>query len=107
MVLKYGAPDVDVLTFAFENEGGNQDKPVRDRAYASDFPCLTVPCQILIDVNDPARFVTPRTARTTVRKLVAGFRTEGLEQGDCVCIHSFNEVRMSAYSGASSGNLHR
>lgn len=29
MVLKYGAPDVDVVTFAFENEGGNQDKPVR------------------------------------------------------------------------------
>ena len=30
MALKYGAPDVDVVTFAFENKGGNQDKPVRD-----------------------------------------------------------------------------
>lgn len=38
MVLKYGAPDVDVVTFAFENEGGNQDKPVRGCASAPDFP---------------------------------------------------------------------
>lgn len=38
MVLKYGAPDVDVVTFAFENQGGNQDKPVRDRICAPDFP---------------------------------------------------------------------
>lgn len=89
MVMKYGAPDVDAVTFAFENEGGNQDKP------------------ILIDVNDPSRFVTPRTARTIVRKLVAGFKAEGLEPGDCVCIHSFNQVRMSARSGASGGELHR
>jgi len=28
MVIKYGAPDIDLLSFVFENEGGNQDKPV-------------------------------------------------------------------------------
>lgn len=38
MVMKYGAPDVDAVTFAFENEGGNQDKPVRDRTYVPDSP---------------------------------------------------------------------
>ncbi len=49
--------------------------------------------QILIDGNDPTRFVTTRTARTIVRQLVAGFKAEGLEFDECVCIHSFNDVR--------------
>lgn len=107
MALKYGAPDVDVVTFAFENKGGNQDKPVRDLSGVPYLlPRLTLSCKILIDVNDPSRFVTPRTARTTVRKLVAGFKAEGLEPGDCVCIHSFNEVRMWERSIASGGKLH-
>lgn len=27
-----------------------------------------------------------------MRKLIAGFKAEGLESGDCVCVHSFNDV---------------
>lgn len=28
MVSKYGAPNIDLLSFVFENKGGDQDKPV-------------------------------------------------------------------------------
>lgn len=49
--------------------------------------------QVLIDANDPSRFITARVARSAVRKLIAGLRSEGFEPGDCLCLHSFNDVR--------------
>ncbi|KAL9604359.1 MAG: hypothetical protein Q9219_000547 [cf. Caloplaca sp. 3 TL-2023] len=46
---------------------------------------------VLVDANNPLRFLTFTTARTVVRKLIAGLRHEGLEKDDCVCINAFND----------------
>ncbi|KAF7879023.1 hypothetical protein EAF04_000223 [Stromatinia cepivora] len=46
-----------------------------------------------IDANDPSRSISAKQARIIVRKLVAGFHAAGLKKGDCVCLHSFNDVR--------------
>ena len=61
--------------------------PLQSRWYVADLR------QVLIDANDPSRFITARGARSTVRKLIAGLRSEGFERGDCLCLHSFNDVR--------------
>ncbi|KAK0508724.1 hypothetical protein JMJ35_009000 [Cladonia borealis] len=74
MGVEYGPPDIDLLSFVFQNGGGGQDKPV------------------LIDASDASRYVTPRSARKITRQLIAGLRAEGLRPGDCVCIHSFNDI---------------
>lgn len=92
MALGTEAPDIDLVSFSFENEGGDKDKPVRPLRPALPLPRMTGVGQIFIDVNDPSRFITSRKARTVVRQLVAGFKAEGLQPGDCVCVHSFNEV---------------
>lgn len=47
---------------------------------------------ILIDVEQPSRFYTHSTAKSTVRKLIAGLRARGLQKGQCVCVHSFNDI---------------
>ncbi|KAK4695400.1 hypothetical protein P7C71_g2338, partial [Lecanoromycetidae sp. Uapishka_2] len=66
MVIKYGAPDMDLLSFVFENECGDQDKPV------------------LIDAGNPSRFVTPKSGLKITRQLIAGLRANGLKPGDCI-----------------------
>ncbi|EAW13267.1 uncharacterized protein ACLA_017140 [Aspergillus clavatus NRRL 1] len=66
-------PSVDVISYAFDN------------AYDVDRP-------ILIDVHDPSRSISCRQARKIVRQLVAGLRAWGVKPGDCVAIHSFNEI---------------
>ncbi len=34
-------------------------------------------------------------SRTIIRQLVAGFHNAGLQKGDCVCLHSFNDINYS------------
>lgn len=51
--------------------------------------------QVLIDASDPSRFVTVSSARKIVRQLIAGLKAEGFRSGDCVCVHSFNDVQTS------------
>jgi len=46
----------------------------------------------LIDASNTKRFITSGSARSTVRKLIAGLKAEGLKPGDRVCLHSFNDV---------------
>lgn len=48
--------------------------------------------QIYIDASNPARSISARQARSIIRRLVAGFRAAGLDKGDTVCLHSFNDV---------------
>ena len=48
--------------------------------------------QIYIDAVNPTRTISSRQGRVLVRKLVAGLRAAGLQKGDCVCVHSFNDV---------------
>ena len=91
MGIQFEPSDIDLLSFVFENEGGNQDKPVCSPLDQQTYPSLTA-LQVLIDAGDASRFVTPRTARKVTRQLIAGLKAEGLQPGDCVCIHSFNDV---------------
>jgi acyl-CoA synthetase (AMP-forming)/AMP-acid ligase II len=48
--------------------------------------------QVLHDAADPTRTISANQARTLIRKLVAGFQNAGLQRGDCVLIHSFNDI---------------
>lgn len=45
-----------------------------------------------MDASDTSRSISWRQARTLVRQLAAGLRAAGLKDGDCVCLHSFNDV---------------
>lgn len=47
---------------------------------------------VLIDAEQPSRSYTHSTAKSTVRKLIAGLRARGLQKGQCVCVHSFNDI---------------
>ena len=49
-------------------------------------------CKIYVDPDHPARSITANGARRMVRKLVSGFKAMGLQPGDCVCLHAFNDV---------------
>ena len=50
--------------------------------------------KIYIDAANPERSITATEARTIVRRFVAGFKAAGLEPGECVCLHAFNDVRI-------------
>ena len=68
-------PTQDLLSCSFDNPPYPLDKP------------------IYIDADNPSRFYTARQSLTIIRKLAAGFHALGLQKGDCVCLHSFNDVR--------------
>ncbi|RAL63247.1 hypothetical protein DID88_004325 [Monilinia fructigena] len=48
--------------------------------------------KIYIDARDPSRSISANQARTITRKLVSGLHAAGLKRGDCVCLHSFNDI---------------
>jgi non-ribosomal peptide synthetase component E (peptide arylation enzyme) len=48
-----------------------------------------------VDALDTSRSISNRQARAIVEKLAAGFKKAGLKEGDCVCMHAFNDVRFS------------
>ncbi|KAF2464098.1 4-coumarate-CoA ligase-like protein [Lindgomyces ingoldianus] len=70
-------PNKDLLSWMFDGQTYDQDKP------------------IYIDAADPSRTICSRQARSTVRKLCAGFKTIGLKEDDCVCMLSFNDIYYS------------
>lgn len=51
--------------------------------------------QMYIDARNTERSISNNQAKAIVRKLVAGFHAAGLKRGDCVVLHSFNDVRFS------------
>jgi len=54
---------------------------------------LTSPItQIYISALNPSNNISARRARTAIRQLAAGFQALGLQRGECVCIHSFNDI---------------
>ena len=67
-------PSTDIISWLFENPTYDINKPV------------------LIDAASPSRSISYSQALTTVRKLIAGLRHLGVQPGDCVCIHSFNDI---------------
>ncbi|KAL9617370.1 MAG: hypothetical protein Q9160_007818 [Pyrenula sp. 1 TL-2023] len=48
--------------------------------------------KIYVDAADPSHFITAGQAYHKVRQIVKGLRSRGLKPGDCVVIHSFNDV---------------
>ena len=67
-------PTKDLLSWYFDEPRCSPDKP------------------IYIDASDTKRHYTHQSAKTTIRQLCAGFRAAGLQKGDTVCVHSFNDV---------------
>src|SRR5277367_1316514 len=47
---------------------------------------------MLLDADHPERSLSLNQARTAIRKLVAELQHAGLQRGDCVCVHSFNDI---------------
>lgn len=87
----------DVLTFTFANLSRyDNDKPVS---------CLNLETlrsrngankdliQIFIDAKNPSHFVSASQASEIVARLVKGFERIGIKEGDCVCLHAYNNVR--------------
>ncbi|KAJ5654696.1 hypothetical protein N7490_001699 [Penicillium lividum] len=70
-------PTKDLLSYIFDSPQYDQDQP------------------IYIDAKNPSRSISCNQARTTIRKLVAGLHAAGLRKGDCVLIHSFNDINYS------------
>lgn len=70
-------PGQDLISWYFKN-----NPEIKDR----DAP-------IYIDAGDPSRYYSHRTAELAIRKISNGLKENGLKQGDCVCLHSFNDVR--------------
>lgn len=95
-------PTKDLISWIFDSPQYDQDKPVSKLEHLpflplqSFFPSCanqTVSLlQIYIDPANPSNFISCNQARTIVRKLVAGLRAAGVQKGDCVCIHSFNDI---------------
>lgn len=68
-------PTKDILSWYFDEPQCDPDKP------------------IYIDAADSTRSYSHRQARTAIRQIAAGLQAYGLKKGDCVCLHSFNDVR--------------
>ncbi|GIJ86355.1 hypothetical protein Asppvi_005243 [Aspergillus pseudoviridinutans] len=66
-------PSVDVISYIFDN------------TYDANRP-------IYVDVHNPSRSISCAQARKIVRQLIAGLRAWGVKPGDCVAIHSFNDI---------------
>ncbi|KIW01906.1 uncharacterized protein PV09_06747 [Verruconis gallopava] len=67
-------PKKDLISWIFDDIGYDSDMPV------------------YIDAADPSKSISARQARSMIRRLVAGFHSAGLQKGDAVCVHSFNNL---------------
>ena len=67
-------PTKDILSWTFDDLNYDWDEP------------------IYIDGKNPKNSISPRQAKSLIRKLVAGFRALGVQNGDCLCMNSFNDI---------------
>ncbi|KAK9419645.1 hypothetical protein SUNI508_07131 [Seiridium unicorne] len=67
------APFQDVVSFAFDKK----------KLYADEKP-------LYINADDPREFLSYARTLQFVRQLIAGFKASGLEEGDTVLVHLFN-----------------
>ncbi|KAK6438480.1 hypothetical protein LTR95_005316 [Oleoguttula sp. CCFEE 5521] len=70
----YPIPTKDLLSWTFDSAEYDGDEP------------------IYIEALKPANHITANQARKIIRQLVAGFRALGLQPGDTVSLHSFNDI---------------
>ncbi|KAF2731057.1 acetyl-CoA synthetase-like protein [Polyplosphaeria fusca] len=66
-------PAVDMISFVYDGGNMNWERP------------------IYYDAADTSRYYSKAKACKVVRQLVAGFRMNGLQPGDCVLVNSFND----------------
>jgi acyl-CoA synthetase (AMP-forming)/AMP-acid ligase II len=67
--------------------------PTKDiLSWIFDEPSYELELPLLIDAADPQRVLTGADAKRLIRQLIAGFRAAGVQQGDCIGIHSFNDI---------------
>ncbi|OAP56935.1 hypothetical protein AYL99_09047 [Fonsecaea erecta] len=71
---KLPVPTQDLLSWIFDGADYDPNKP------------------IYIDTSNPSRTLSLNQGLGLVRKLAAGFRAAGLKKGECVCVHSFNDI---------------
>ncbi|OQV02545.1 hypothetical protein CLAIMM_07730 [Cladophialophora immunda] len=57
-----------------------------------DEPKYDVNKPIFIDASNTNRSLSHLQARTIIRQLIGGLRKAGVKRGDCVLIHSFNDI---------------
>ncbi|EME78745.1 uncharacterized protein MYCFIDRAFT_205158 [Pseudocercospora fijiensis CIRAD86] len=67
-------PTKDILSYYFDDPQYDLDNP------------------LYIDAEEPERYYTGRQCKKAIRQLAAGFKAIGLVEGDCVCVHSFNNL---------------
>ncbi|OQV07844.1 AMP-binding enzyme domain-containing protein [Cladophialophora immunda] len=68
-------PSTDILTFAFANLSQYDNS-----------------CPIFIDASNPSNRISAQQARRTILQLTHGLRALGLKDGECVCLHAFNNI---------------
>ncbi|PLB44148.1 putative AMP-binding enzyme [Aspergillus steynii IBT 23096] len=76
-LIRHPLPSTDLLTYIFSDPKHDPNIP----AY--------------VDVHDPSRSISHTQARGIIRQLIAGLRAWGVQKGDCVAIHSFNDIYYS------------
>ncbi|KAF2404608.1 4-coumarate-CoA ligase-like protein, partial [Trichodelitschia bisporula] len=79
-------PNQDLLSWMFDNPSYDVDKPVISYSPKNE---------IYIDAAIPSRSISHREALLLTRQQAAGLREAGLQDGDCVCLHSFNDIYYS------------
>ncbi|KAL7269829.1 hypothetical protein RUND412_007488 [Rhizina undulata] len=70
-------PSKDILSWMFDEKDHDPHK------------------KIYVDAKDTSRCITYAQAKSVIRKLVEGFHDAGLKKGDCVLVHSFNDIYYS------------
>lgn len=88
----YPIPHKDILSWTFDNPEYDQDMPVSTPPSLREC-LLMIYDKIYVDAANPSRSISCRQAKSIIRKMVAGFHAAGLKKGDCVLLHSFNDVR--------------
>jgi len=92
---KISIPNKDILSWTFDDVRYDPNEPVSvpEPLARSIHKNTNKIVQIYIDAKDSSRSISAAQAQVLVRKLAAGLEAAGLMKGDCVCIHSFNDVR--------------
>ncbi|OAG34742.1 hypothetical protein AYO21_11090 [Fonsecaea monophora] len=57
-----------------------------------DEPTYDVNKPIFIDANNTSRSISNLQARKIIRQLIRGLHKAGVKRGDCVLVHSFNDI---------------
>ncbi|KIW08580.1 uncharacterized protein PV09_00544 [Verruconis gallopava] len=65
---------MDLISWTFDSDVDDKDRP------------------LLCDTSDVSRSLSYNQLRSYVRRLVAGLQSIGIQQGDCICVNSFNDV---------------